>query len=100
MNTEWKKELIKLIDSTRGKGELSELLTAILSPLELEDVVKRWQIVKRLIEGASQREIRDELGVSIATITRGSREIQYGNGIFNKFYKRLYGNKCRLPKSI
>ena len=93
MEADWKKELINLIDSSRNKGEMDGLLTALLTPSEYEELAKRWQIVKKLIEGVTQREIKKELNVSIATVTRGSREIQYGNGVFKKFYKRLCDKK-------
>ena len=90
MNDGWKKELIHLLASARSEGELSDLLQSLLAPSEWEELAKRWQIVKRLIEGDPQRGVRDDLQVSIATITRGSREIQYGSGILQKFYKRLH----------
>lgn len=89
MEPAWKKELIKLIASAKGVGEIETLLQALFTPAEQEELAKRWQIVRQLIEGVSQRKIRDELKVSIATVTRGSRELQYGNGTFQKFYKRL-----------
>lgn len=95
MKADWKKELIELIGSTRNKEELDEILTALLTPLEYEELAKRWQIVKKLIEGVAQRKIKNELNASIATVTRGSREIRYGNGIFKKFYKRLCDKRPR-----
>ncbi|MBI2092249.1 MAG: trp operon repressor [Deltaproteobacteria bacterium] len=99
MEADWKRELIDLIESSHSKGEMNELLTALLTPSEYKELAKRWQIVKKLIEGATQREIRNELKVSIATVTRGSREIQYGNGVFKKFYKRLCDRKSHQHKS-
>ena len=88
MNNKWKKELGHLFASLDEK-EVGELLQEILTPTEYEEVVLRWQIVKMLIEGKPQREIRDKLHVSVATITRGSRELKYGKGSFHKFYERL-----------
>lgn len=99
MEADWKKELINLIQSSRDKGEIDELLTTLLAPSEYEELAKRWQIVKKLIEGVTQREIKKGLNVSTATITRGSREIQYGNGVFKKFYKRLCDKKSHQHKS-
>lgn len=89
MEDEWKKELAQLIASARGTKEAGLLLNALLTPTEHAELAKRWQIVKQLIQKVPQREIRDKLKASIATVTRGSRELQYGNGIFQKFYKRL-----------
>ncbi|MBI4124709.1 MAG: transcriptional regulator [Deltaproteobacteria bacterium] len=91
MEDDWKKELIKLIASTRGSKETEALLQALLTPAEYAELAKRWQIVKQLIRGVPQRKVRDKLKASIATVTRGSRELKYGNGVFQKFYKRLQG---------
>lgn len=89
MEDAWKRELAKLVASMRGSRETSELLKALLTPAEQLELAKRWQIVKQLIREVPQREIRDKLKASIATVTRGSRELKYGNGTFQKFYKRL-----------
>lgn len=91
MEDAWKKELARLLASVKGEKDAGELLLALLTPAEHEELAKRWQIVKQLIRGASQRKIRDALSASIATVTRGSRELKYGNGVFQRFYERLYG---------
>lgn len=95
MDARWKKELIGLIGSARNKEEIGELLSTLLTPAEHDELARRWQIVKRLIEGSTQRKVKEELKVSIATVTRGSRELKYGKGIFQKFYKRLRDKKTR-----
>lgn len=91
MEVERKKELAELIASAEGAGKVDVLLKALLTPAEHAELAKRWQITKLLIQGVPQREIRDKLSVSIATVTRGSRELKYGNGIFQKMYRRLHG---------
>ena len=89
MESDWKKELHALMASIKNKKEAEELLTSLLTPMEYDEIVRRWQIIKGLIEGESQRSIRDRLKISIATVTRGSRELKYGNQSLQKFYKRL-----------
>lgn len=66
-----------------------DFLINILTPMELKEVVMRLQIVKMLEEGIPQREIAETLGVSIATITRGSRELKFGVPGFKKILKKL-----------
>ena len=90
MEPAWHKELAKLMASVKGAKEAETLLQALLTPAESEELAARWQIVKSLIEGLPQRAVRDRLKTSIATVTRGARELKYGNGIFQKFYQRLY----------
>lgn len=91
MEDEWKKELARLVASVKRVKEADVFLKALLTPAEYAELAKRWQIVKQLIQEVPQRDIRDKLKASIATVTRGSRELQYGNGAFQKFYKRLQG---------
>lgn len=89
MKPHWEKELVALFASAQNAGEVKELLDALCSPAERKTLAERWQIVKALLAGRTQRDVRDTLGVSIATVTRGAREIQYGRGTVQKLYGRL-----------
>ena len=77
--------------SSRDKKLLHEFLFDILSPKEYKDLAVRWQIVKKLAKGEPQRKIVKSLKVSMATVTRGSRELMNKKGGFktalNKFYR-------------
>lgn len=66
---------------------MDEFMEDLLTPAESEDIVTRWQIVKQLSKGTPQREISTKLGVSIAKITRGSRELRNKKGGFWKMLK-------------
>ncbi|QQS43870.1 helix-turn-helix domain-containing protein [Candidatus Roizmanbacteria bacterium] len=70
--------LIKVIKSCNTEEELKELLIGLFTPQELEVVDTRLEIVKQLKRGKSQRAIAEELGVGIATVTRGAREVKQG----------------------
>ncbi|MCB0343625.1 MAG: helix-turn-helix domain-containing protein [Bdellovibrionales bacterium] len=67
------KELIKAIRVCSDEKELNSLFEALLTPSELKEIPTRLEIVKRLRQGTPQREIADELGVGIATVTRGAK---------------------------
>jgi len=90
MEDDWKKELDKLVAAAKTPKEVRKLLGALLTPQEYDEIARRWHIVTLLIEGRPQRAIRDAVGVSIATVTRGAREVQYGDGVFQKFYNSLH----------
>ena len=79
-----KKDLIKILLSIKDERLMEEFLIDILTPGEFEEIIKRWQVVKSLHKGTPQRKIAEELDVSIATITRGSRELQNERGGFRK----------------
>ena len=82
-------ELIELFASIENKKEANILLQDLLTPQELDAVCERWQLVQRLSKGDPQRDIAKELNISISTVTRGSRALQYGSGGFLHFLKKL-----------
>lgn len=90
MDDAWKKEIWEVIAAAKTPGEARELLAALFTPAEIEELSRRWQIMKHLIQGKSQREVRDEVGVSIATVERGAREVKHGRKIIKTVYQRLY----------
>jgi Trp operon repressor len=59
---------------------------AIFTPPELAAFEERLKIVRLLLEGKSHREVARLTGASLTTIARGSREIKYGNGIFQELF--------------
>lgn len=87
---EYKKELVEIFSKIQGdKRFMAEFLLDILTPAEFEDLALRWQIVKKLNEGDTHREIAGELGLGISTVTRGSRELRNKNGGFSLMLKKL-----------
>ena len=73
-----RKELIKTLLSIKTEEEMEDFLLGILTPRELAEIPTRLEIVKLLKNGIPQHEIAEKLGVGVATVTRGSREIQRG----------------------
>lgn len=71
-------ELATTFSSVSSSKELKELITGLFTPQEIEQLVLRLEIIKRLKKGESQRKIATDLGVGIATVTRGSRELKLG----------------------
>ena len=72
------KELIDLLLSIKNREEMEDFLLGILTPKELQEIPTRLQIVKMLKKGISQHKIAEKLGIGVATVTRGSKEIQLG----------------------
>lgn len=60
------------------KSDLDGFLEDILSPQEIETIDERIKIMHALVAGKTQREIAEELELSITTVSRGSRILQYG----------------------
>lgn len=77
-NTKEIDELISELMKIRDKKEMQDFLLGILTPKELLEIPKRLAIVKLLKKGIQHQEISEKLHVGVATVTRGSREIQEG----------------------
>jgi TrpR family trp operon transcriptional repressor len=91
-NTSYYKNIVEILALVADdKKLLEQFLDDLLTPQELEDVSIRWEIVKRLHRGETHRAIADNLGVGIATVTRGSRELRDAQGGFAKVLKKYSG---------
>lgn len=82
---QYRKELLSVLrDAAKSADALDAFLEDILTPREYQDIARRLQIVKQLQEGKPHREIAENLGVGVATVLRGARELQDPSGGFNK----------------
>ncbi len=94
---EWKgekegytEELIGVIQKITGdQNLLKAFFQDILSPAEYKELGVRWQIVKQLAAGKSQRDVAKNLHTAIATVTRGSRELADPNGGFRQVLRKI-----------
>lgn len=57
---------------------LENVLEDIFTPEEIKNIYERIMILEKLKEWFTQREITKMIWVSIGTVSRGSRIIQYG----------------------
>ena len=71
-------DLADTILQIKTRHEIIEFLHAILTPKELEEIPRRLQIVRKLKKGIPQHTIAQNLGVGVATVTRGANEIKKG----------------------
>ncbi len=60
------------------RQDLTEFLEGLLTPAEIDQLVIRLEVIRLLKQGLPQRQIAQKLGVGIATVTRGSRELGLG----------------------
>lgn len=72
------KALIDFLLKIKTEKEMNDFLQGILTPKELLEIPNRLAIVKMLKKDIAQHEIAEKLHVGIATVTRGSKEIQKG----------------------
>jgi Trp operon repressor len=60
------------------QDDLDGFLEDMMTPQEIEALDERIKIMHALAAGKTQREIAEELKLSITTVSRGSRILQYG----------------------
>jgi TrpR family trp operon transcriptional repressor len=77
-------EISQYLAQTGDPKKIQHFLESILTPAEIHDLNMRWELVKMLNEGISQRQIAGELRVSLCKITRGSREMKKKNSILKE----------------
>lgn len=70
--------LVDALLQTESKKEMQALLCGLLTQKELDELPKRLEIFKMLKKEIPQHEIAEKVGVGIATVTRGSIELQRG----------------------
>ncbi len=80
--------LYRLFASVKNPKEAKMLLDDLLTPQERGALAERWQLVKLLNSGMTQRAVSKKLKISISKVTRGSAVLQYGKGGFKKFLRR------------
>lgn len=84
MDKKFIKELAEALVNLKDTNVAEAFLHNILTPSELDEISKRLQIVKMLLKGVPQRDVAKKLGVSMGTVSRGSRELKYGENGFRK----------------
>ena len=78
MNNIYLSELVDVLVNINDSKEMNDFLKGILTPQELVEIPQRLAIVSMLKAGTAQHEIAKKLGVGVATVTRGSKELQKG----------------------
>ena len=77
-------EVARVLARIEDPRLILDFLKCILTPYELQEVSGRWELVKLLDQGVSQRRIAEQLGMSLCKITRGSRELKKNGSAFKR----------------
>lgn len=83
-------EIIKIFAETTDVKQMRQLMTEIFTAAELDDVSKRWYLMKELYRGVPQRKIAKEMEIGLCKITRGSRILKDPESQFRRILGELY----------
>ena len=85
----WRK-FIKLLVAVKEPRILEELSKLFFTPEERNSISKRISIIEELIKGEmTQREMAEDLEISIAKITRGSNALKETSPKLIQFLKKV-----------
>ncbi|MDE2025202.1 MAG: helix-turn-helix domain-containing protein [Patescibacteria group bacterium] len=71
-------EVIWQLLHVKDKEQMENLVLGLFTQGEIEEIARRLELVKLLKKGVSQHEIAKRLGIGVATVTRGAKEIKQG----------------------
>lgn len=70
------RDIARVLASTADSALIEKFLRSLLTEREVNEISSRWELVKMLDDGESQRKIAEKLGLSLCKITRGSKELK------------------------
>ena len=89
-------ELEKVFTEIMDYQEMVTLFEEIFTQKELRDLTLRWQLLKELYEGQTQRSIASRYRISLCKITRGSKVLKKKGSTVKKILDAHY-EKARKP---
>jgi len=87
------RELINIFTRTRDPRDMEILFKEIFTPSEIDTLTLRWQLLKDLYEGKTQRKIAAEHKISLCKITRGSKLLKAKGSYLKKVLDDYYEAK-------
>ena len=82
-------QLFEAILTLEDRDEAAAFFRDLCTRRELEEMSRRWQVVRMLAEGNPYRKIAADSGASTATITRINQWLRHGRGGYVATLDRL-----------
>jgi Trp operon repressor len=86
-------ELQKIFAEIQDYKEMVAFFEEILTPKEINDLELRWELLKELHQGDTQRNIASRHKISLCKITRGSKILKSQGSITRRLLDARYGKK-------
>lgn len=76
-----RRELMAVFAELTDIDEMEQFFQEMFTPKEISDLVLRWQLLKELDQGRTQRRIAAEHNISLCKITRGSKVLKKSDSL-------------------
>lgn len=73
----------------KTSAEAEQFLKDLCTPMEITAMADRWHVVPLIRQHTPYRQIHDLTGVSVTTIGRVARSMEFGAGGYQLIYERL-----------
>ena len=83
------KEISNVLSKINDVNLIEELLNELFTENELTYLSSRWEIMKLLDKGVTQRKIAKDLHLSLCKITRGSKELNKKESAMKKILELI-----------
>ena len=88
-----REELIKVFAAIEDESEMAAFFEEIFTSKEIDDLTLRWQLLRDLHEGKTQRAIAQKYRISLCKITRGSKILKKRPSITRNLLEKHYGKE-------
>jgi len=85
-----------ILASENSPDKVKNFIIEMLTVSELETLSKRWQILEMLAAGRTQRDIAEELKVSLCKVTRGAHILKNKNSSVYRYLKKEQKNEFKI----
>lgn len=82
-------QIFSHLAQTQNPKEIEAFFASLFTDAELKDLRSRWEILKRLHAGHTQRAIAKDLKLGLCKITRGSKELKKKNALIKTIIENL-----------
>ena len=87
-------EIAEILANETNTAQIMVLLEELFTESEVKDLCMRWELMKLLLQGKSQRVVADELGLSLCKITRGSKILKNDKSVVKKNLQKILNNQA------
>jgi TrpR family trp operon transcriptional repressor len=92
-------EIAKVFCQIDDPEVMKKFFDEIFTPAERHDFALRWELMKLIRQGVTQRHIASQLGISLCKITRGAKIVKNQDSVTNQILNSKLG-ETNGPKDI